>query len=197
MELLLGGLFFFFGPLVSLLNRQAFSQGSGPRGLHIHTEPAPAGSFSDIAVLWYLSFLFTDTQHISQKLATVIYSIPSVDGLPEIPPAISTHPPRLFGRYQKAGYANQWWSMHAVCPAHKGTLEKHLAVLRILHVNQDADSGFGSTATAGSAAAGSGFAAAGPASPVTTDSPLIPSTTRNPDASTVISSSLRSCSRRL
>lgn len=73
----------FFPPpssLYTVLNRQTFSQGSGPRGLHIHTEPAGAGSFSDIAVLWYFSFLFTDTQHISQKLATVIYSIPSVDG---------------------------------------------------------------------------------------------------------------------
>lgn len=67
-----------------------------------------------------------------------------------------------------------------------------------LHVkNQDADSGFGSTAAGGSAAAGSGFAAAEPASPVATDSPLMPSTTRNPDADTVISSSLRSCSSRL
>lgn len=73
----------FFAPSSLLFYQQLFFQGSGPRGFHIHARACARrlSSDSDIAVLWYLSFSSPtfSTSH-KKKVATVIYSIPSVVG---------------------------------------------------------------------------------------------------------------------
>lgn len=74
--------FFSLPPLVSYLPA-TLVQGSGPRRLHTTPSLRPqalVGYCSTVVPL----FFFTDIQHISQKRATVVYSIPSVGGYQQV-----------------------------------------------------------------------------------------------------------------